>query len=109
MKKIDREISRDRAFSCAACGEKVRFSTVLVLNNNTCYECKNCKTVLVPEKMSPAYFAITFIITAATGNILMKRYDSFLLIMIGAALAGFTTYLIGVIYTYKTILFKIKP
>jgi hypothetical protein len=109
MAEIKHEDSnRSRPFSCPACGTPVPFSAVFFLSNNSDYTCTNCRTVLVPEKMSPLYFVVAFVATAGTGNVLMRKFDSLLPILLGSALAGLVVYLIGIIYTYKTVSFKIK-
>lgn len=95
-------------FSCPSCGERVPFSKVWILSNNSTYRCKKCKTELMPEKMSSLYFVIGFISTAGTGHLLMKKNESFLIVFIGSALAGMIIYLTGILFAYKTVRFKIK-
>jgi len=95
-------------FSCPSCGERVPFAKVWILNNNSTYRCKKCKTELIPEKMSSLYFVINPIAMIGIGNLLIKKDYSFWVVMSGSLMFGVLGYFITIVCAYKTIRFKVN-
>lgn len=85
---------------CPRCKHKIPIKECLLLSNNSIIICEHCNAKLRPEKMSRAYFGITFLLVGSSSFFIALKCNSLPKGLFFGTVVGITIYIIGLIYTY---------